>query len=186
MTVKGRSAIEIGTEGIETDDGRAAQTGTVNAKEVAAAAGTGEMSEETKRGMEGMTGARRKTGITTKTGALRESGPEMERAGKRKRTEDIKMTGSDTETRGRPKDQVGVEAGKKGTRAEKKKAGNGSEARAERGKGTEMESLGLTDVVVVKIEVITSVSPVMITVNTMKAGDRALTEQCFSAFFLPF
>lgn len=151
----------------------------MNVEEVAAAAGTGGMNEETKRGMEGMTGAGRKTGITTKIGALRESDPEIERAGKRKRTEGIKTTGKDTEMRKRQRDQVGVEAGKKGTKVEKKKAGNGSEVTAERENGTERESRGLTDVVVVEIEVITSMSQVMIIVNNMNTGGRALTEQCF-------
>lgn len=188
MTAKRRSETGIGTEGngaIETDGGRAAQTGTktvVSVKEAAAAAGTGEMSEETKRGMELMTGAKGKTGTTTKTGALRESGHGIERAGKKRRTEDIKMKGNDTETRGRPKGRAGVEAGKKGTKLEKKKVGNVNEATAERENetGTEKENRGLTNVVVAKKGAIIHVSLVMTIVNIVNAeGVRALIKQCF-------
>lgn len=188
VTAKRRSETEIGREEngeIETDGGHAAQTGTktaVNAEEAVAAAGTGEMSEETKRGTEVMTEAKGKTETTTKTGAPRESGHGIERAGKRRRTEDIKMIGSDTERRGRPKGRAGVEAGRKGTKLEKKKVGNVSEATAKRGNetGTGKENHGLTNVVVAKKGAIISGSLVMTIVNIVNAeGVRALIKQCF-------
>lgn len=167
---------EIGRGG-----GHGAQTETrtaVSAEEVAAAAGTGGQSEETKKGMEEMREAGGKTGIPTKTGDQRENGPGTGRTGRTKRTAGIKTIGSDTERRERPRGAE-VEAEKKSTKVRMKKVGNASEATAGRENEIETESLALTNVAAAKKGPIISASPIMNTVNTVNAkGVRALIELC--------
>lgn len=120
---RGRAGTETGIEGTEgtgRDDDLAAQTGTKtgeNVDEVAAAAETERANVETKKEMVGMTGAGGRTGSTIKIEALRGRGPGIKRPGERLTTGGIKMTGIDTEKRGRPRGRAGVEAGKGGTRA---------------------------------------------------------------------
>lgn len=119
---RGKAGTEIGIEGTE-GTGRggapAAQTGTKNgenAKEVAVAAGNEGVNVETKTEMAGMTGAGGRTGSTIKIEAQRGRGPGIKRTGEKLMTRGIKTTGTDTETRGRPKGRAGVEVGRGGTR----------------------------------------------------------------------
>lgn len=189
---RGRAGTEIGTEETEETergDDPEAQTETKtdeNVEEVAAAAGSEGANVETKRGTEGMTGARGRTGITTKIEALRGSGPGIKRTGERLMTGGIKMTGRDTEKRGRRKGRAGVEAGRGDTKVgERRRPGNESAATAERGTGIETENSVLTNVVVAKTRAIISESPVMTIVNIVNAeGVRALSNCHLGAILL--
>lgn len=169
------------TGGTERGGGQEAQTETktdVSAEEVAAAAGTGGQSGETKRGMEEMRGAGGKIGIPTKTEHQTENGPGIGRTGRTKRTADIKTIGSDTEKRERPK-EAEVEAEKKGTKLRMKKVGSVSQATVGRKNETEneTESHALTNAAAAKKGPIISASPITNTVNTVNAeGVKALID----------
>lgn len=187
-----------GTEGTGRDGDPAAQTGTKtgeNVDEVAAAAGTERANVETKKEMAGMTGAGGRTGSTTKIEVLRGRGPGIKRAGERLKTGGIKMTGIDTEKRGRPRGRAGVEAGRGGTKAGWRiRAGKESAATAEIETGRETESSVLTNAVVAKRGAIISESPVMTTVNIVNVEGVIALSKCrlqqynllTPAFFLPF
>lgn len=196
---RGRAGTGIGTEETGRDGGPEVQTGTKTGESVegaAAAAGTERANVETKKEMAGMTGAGGRSENTTKIEALRVRGPGIKRAGERPMTGGIKTTGTGTETRGKPKGRVGVEAGRGGTKVEgRRRAGKESAATAgiESARGT--ESSALTSVVVAKRGATISESPATTTVNIVNAdGVRALSKcrraailllllLCFSSLF---
>lgn len=192
---RGRAETGIGTEGTGRDDGLAAQTGTASVEEVAAAAGTERANVETKKETAGMTRAGGRTGSTIKIEAPRGRGPGIKRAEERLMTGGIKTTGRGTEKRESPRGRAGVEAGRGGTKVEeRRRAGEESEATAERETGRETESSVLTNVVVAKRGAIISESPVMTIVNIVNAEGAIALSKCrlrqnyfsssrFSSFF---
>lgn len=171
---RGKAEIAIGTEGTGKGGGPAAQTGTKSgesAGEAAVAAETERASVGTKRETVAMTGTGGRRGSIIKTGARRERSPGTRRARGSPMTEDTRRTGKGTGTRGRPRDQAGVEAGTGSIKAaERRKAGNEIAATAERESESETESSDPTKGAVAKSGATTSESPATITANTANAG----------------
>lgn len=88
-----------------------------------------------------------------------------------------KTRGTDTETTGRPRGRVGVEAGRGSTGAgERRRAGKESAATTETGK--EMENSVLTNEVVAKSEAIISESPAMTIVDIVNAEGVIALSKC--------
>lgn len=173
---RGKAGTGIGREGTGTDDGPAAQTGIQTGEsvgEATAAAGTERANVEIKKGRAVMTRTGRKTGNIIKTEALTERGPGTERTGEKVVTEGIRMTGRDTETRGKPSGRAGAEVRKGNTKVVvRRRAGKEIAATAEIVR--EMESSVLTKGVVARIGAIIIESPAVTTVNTVNAeGVRA-------------
>lgn len=192
-TVRGRreragTVIGIeGTEGTGRGGAPAVQTGTKNdenARGVAVLAGNEGVNVETKTEMAGMTGAGGRTGSTIKIEVQKGRGPGIERTGVRLMTRGIKMTGTDTEMRGRPKGQAGVEAGRGGTRVGLRRRA-GKEIAATTETGRKMESSALTNVVVAKRGAIISGSLVTTMVDTVNAEGVIALSKCHLAAILP-
>ena len=189
VTARGRRGTETGiggTEGTGKDGDPVAQTKTKtaeNAKKVAAAAEKGGVSAGRKKEREGMTGAGRRTGNTIRTEAPKGRSPEIRRAGGRQTIGGIRMIGTGTGKRGGPKGRAGVGAETGSIEVEeRRRAGKGSAATAERGTESEMVSSVLTSVVVAKRRATISESPVTTIVNPTNAeGVRALSERGLTA-----